>query len=210
MSLKLARRHKVDSRQRALGALARSSMNAPHSYTARVELYVSTFEHKRVQEVSGGYVGVQLAEISTLITSTSVTSNTFRNVLNPLVTIKQNYSGLLEGKIDLTTVLKKYALTERFEEAIRELSNFVDLSQLAAILAWLEESLEDYRLEGFTLLKDPEFNEPLTVAIHIGGCDFEEWRTIVKSIKQKLLEEGFSDLAGKVTIVCIDVFRRTS
>jgi hypothetical protein len=60
------------------------------------------------------------------------------------------------------------------------------------------------------LLKDPEFNEPLTVAIHVGGCGFEEWETIVKSIKQKLLEEGFSDLAGKVTIVCIDVFRRTS
>jgi len=33
---------------------------------------------------------------------------------------------------------------------------------------------------------------------------------IVKSIKQKLLEEGFSDLAGKVTMVCVDVFRRTS
>jgi len=210
LSLKLARRYKVDSRQRAVGALARSSMNAPHLNTARAELYVSTFEHKRVQEVSGGYVGVQLAEVSTLTTSTSVTSNTFRNVLNPLATIKRYYTGLLEGKIDLTTVLKKYALTERFEEAIRGLSDFVDLSQLAAMLAWLEGSLEDYRLEGFTLLKDPESNEPLTVAIHIGGCDFEEWGAIVKSIKQKLLEEGFSDLAGKVTIVCIDVFRRTS
>ena len=131
-------------------------------------------------------------------------------VLNSLTTIKQHYSAVLEGRVDLRAVLEKYALTERFEEAIKELSGFVDLSQLAALLAWLEESLEGYRLESFTLLVDPEFNEPLTVVIHIGGCGFEEWEVIVKSIKQKLLEEGFSDLAGKVTMVCVDVFRRTS
>jgi hypothetical protein len=127
-----------------------------------------------------------------------------------LATIKQYYSAVLEGRVDLRPVLKRYALTERFEEAVEELSSFVDLSQLAAMLAWLEESLEGYRLESFTLLKDPEFNEPLTVAVHIEGCGFEEWEVVEKSIKQKLLEEGFSDLAGKVTIVCIDVFRKTS
>jgi hypothetical protein len=52
--------------------------------------------------------------------------------------------------------------------AIDELSGFVDLSQFAVMLAWLEGLLEGYRLEGFTLLIDPEFGEPLTVAIHIG------------------------------------------
>jgi hypothetical protein len=165
-------------------------MNIPRLHVAHVELSIG---------VSGR-----------VTTSTSIESSALRSVLNPLATIKQYYSAVLEGRVDLRAVLKKYALTERFEEAISELSDFVDLSQLAALLAWLEESLEGYRLESFTLLKDPEFNEPLTVAIHIGGCDFEEWRTIVKSIKQELLEEGFSDLAGKVTIVCIDVFRKTS
>ncbi len=131
-------------------------------------------------------------------------------VLNSLTTIKQYYSAVLEGGVDLRAVLKKYALTERFEEAIRELSGFVDLNKLAAMLAWLKESLEGYELGGFTLLTDPESNEPLTVAIHIKGCGFEEWRPLVRSIKQKLLEEGFNDLAGKVTVVCIDVFRKTS
>ena len=113
----------------------------------------------------------------------------------------------IEDYVSVLEVLKKYALTERFEEAIDELSGFVDLSQLAAMLVWLERSLEGYRLESFTLLKDPEFNEPLTVAIHIGGCGLEEWEMIERSIKQELLEEGFSDLVVKVTIVCIDVFR---
>jgi hypothetical protein len=102
-------------------------------------------------------------------------------------------------------ILKKYALTGRFEEALRELSSFVDPFQLALFLAELER--DGYKLEGFTLLKDPEFGEPLSVAIHIGGCGFEEWEVIVKSTKQKLLEEGFGDLVGKVTIVCIDVFK---
>jgi hypothetical protein len=108
---------------------------------------------------------------------------------------------------DPVAVLRKYALTERFEEAIRELSDFIDLGQLANLLAWLEESLEGYRLEGFTLLRDPEFNEPLTVAIHVKGCGFEEWGTIVKAVKQKLLVDGLVELAGKVTVVCVDVFR---
>jgi len=190
MSLKLARRREVDSRQRALGAPARSSMNIPRLHVARVELSIGVSERVTM--------------------NTSIESSALRSVLNPLATIKQYYSAVLEGRVDLRAVLKKYALTERFEEAISELSDFVDLSQLAALLAWLEESLEGYRLEGFTLLIDPEFNEPLTVAIHIGGCDFKEWRTIVKSIKQELVEESFIDLAGKVTIVCIDVFRKTS
>jgi hypothetical protein len=108
---------------------------------------------------------------------------------------------------DPVAVLKKYALTERFEEAIRELSDFVDLDQLANLLAWLEVNLRGYRLEGFTLLRDPEFNEPLTVAIHVKGCGFEEWRIIVEAVKQRLLGDGLVELAGKVTVVCIDVFR---
>ena len=108
--------------------------------------------------------------------------------------------------MDPRLVLKKYALTDNFEEAIDELSGFVDLSQLATLLAWLEESLEGYRLEGFTLIKDPEFSEPLTVAIHIKGCGFEEWEGVARRVKQRLLDMGLKELAGKTTIVCIDVF----
>jgi len=121
--------------------------------------------------------------------------------------IRQYYTAVREGKIDSTTLLKKYALTEDFEEAVRELDSFIDLDQLTALIAWLEESLEDYKLEGFTIIRDPEFNEILSVAIYIGNCSFEEWRLIVRSIKQKLLEEGFDDLVGSLTIVCIDVFK---
>jgi hypothetical protein len=75
-------------------------------------------------------------------------------------------------------VLRRYALTGDFEEAVEELSSFVDPFQLALLLLKLER--DGYWLEGFTLLKDPEFNEPLTVAIHIKGCGFEEWEAIVK------------------------------
>jgi hypothetical protein len=186
-------------------------MNIPRLHAARVELRVNVSERVKVQDIiSSDYVETQPVETFTMTMNTGIASSALRSVLNPLATIKQYYSAVLEGRVDLRAVLKKYALTERFEEAIDELSGFVDLSRLAAMLAWLEGSLEGYRLESFTLLIDPEFNEPLTVAIHIGGCDFEEWEIIVKSIKQKLLEEGFNDLAGKVTIVCIDVFRRTS
>jgi len=130
-----------------------------------------------------------------------------RDSRSQLPTIQQYYIEILEGKIDLIPVLKKYCIAEDFSEAISELSTLIDLSQLAALLLWLEDSMETYRLEGFTLLKDPEFYEPLTIAIHIGDCDLEEWETIVKTIKQKLIEEGFIDLAGRVTIVCIDLFR---
>jgi hypothetical protein len=102
-------------------------------------------------------------------------------------------------------VLKKYALTDNFEEAIKELSEFVDPFQLAIFLTKLER--DGYKLEGFTLVKDPEFNEPLTVAIHIGGCGFEEWEEVARRVKRWLFDVGLEDLAGKVTIVCIDVFK---
>jgi hypothetical protein len=107
--------------------------------------------------------------------------------------------------VDALGVLRKYALTDNFDEAFKELSGFVDPFQLALLLLKLERG--GYRLEGYTLLKDPEFNEPLTVAVHISGCNFEEWRVVVRSTKRWLLELGLGELAGKVTIVCIDVFR---
>jgi hypothetical protein len=124
-----------------------------------------------------------------------------------LSSITHYYSAIKEGKIDSTSILKKYAMTEYFEEAIAELEKFINLEELAALLAWLEDNLESYKLKEFTLLKDLEFNEPLTVAIHIKSCGFKEWESIVKSIKQKIIEEGFIDLVGRITIVCIDVFR---
>ena len=102
-------------------------------------------------------------------------------------------------------VLKKYTLTDNFEEAIKELSEFVDPFQLALFLTKLER--DGYKLEGFTLVRDPEFNEPVTVAIHIGGCGLEEWEEVARRVKRWLLDAGLDELASRVTIVCIDVFR---
>ena len=102
-------------------------------------------------------------------------------------------------------MLRKYALTTNFDEAVKELSGFVDLNQLALLLRRLEEW--GYNLEGFTLLRDPELGEPLTVAIHVEGCGFEEWEAVEKNIKQRLTDEGLGDLVRRVTVVCIDVFR---
>jgi hypothetical protein len=48
-----------------------------------------------------------------------------------------------------------------------------------------------------------ECREPETVAVHIKGCGLEEWDAIARSVKQQLREEGFVDLAGRVTIVCV-------
>jgi hypothetical protein len=109
---------------------------------------------------------------------------------------------------DALETLRKYALTTNFEEAVRELSGFVDLNQLAQLLLKLEEW--GFRLEGFTLIKDPEFNEPLTVAIHVEGCGLEEWEAVARDIKRRLTDEGLGDLLGRVTVVCIDAFRPTS
>ena len=106
---------------------------------------------------------------------------------------------------EMLEVLRRHALAGNFEEAVKELSSFVDPSKLAKLLKRLEEW--GYELEGFTLLKDPEFGEPLTVAIHIKGCGLDEWEAVVRGIKQRLPEEGLDDLAGKVTIVCIDALR---
>ena len=107
--------------------------------------------------------------------------------------------------VSVLEVLKKYALTENFEEAIKELSSFVDPFQLALFLTKLERG--GCKLEGFTLLRDPESGEPLTVAIHIKGCGFEEWEEAAWRAKRWLLDLGLDELARKVTIICIDLFK---
>jgi hypothetical protein len=107
--------------------------------------------------------------------------------------------------VNVLEVLRRYALTDNFEEALRELSGFVDPFQLALMLRRLEEW--GYDLEGFTLLKDPEFGEPLTVAVHVRGCGFDEWEAVDRRTKQWLLDQGLDELAGRTTVVCIDAFK---
>jgi hypothetical protein len=106
--------------------------------------------------------------------------------------------------VNALEVLRRYAMASDFEEALRELSEFVDPLQLALLLSRLEEW--GFDLEGFTLLRDPESSGPLTVAIHV-ECGLEEWRGVARRAKQWLLDLGLEELAGKTTIVCIDTFK---
>lgn len=137
-------------------------------------------------------------------------STTINYVILVPMGVRQYYVLLTDS--DVERILRKYALADDYSMAVNELSLFVDKRVLASLLYWLADvcGMKGYELEGFILIKDIEYNEPLTVAIHIRGCGFNEWDSLAKSVKQQLRYENLTDLARKVTLVCVDALKEIS
>lgn len=146
------------------------------------------------------------------ISSTHIIYPIASMLLSPLASLKISLYRILLNDSDVKEILRRYALTEYFEKAVEELSDYIDVKMLASLLLWLEDICirRGYKLKGFSLIRDVEYNEPLTIAVYLKGCDLNEWRALAKDVKQKIKEEGLNELAEKATIVCIDAFEEIS
>lgn len=82
-----------------------------------------------------------------------------------------------------------------------EKSRVVDLRRLYAFSLWVKGKVK-LNSQAFGKLEDPEEGF-LTLELYI-HCKDEEWGEIARKVKEEINREGFSDVARKVLIVCVE------
>jgi len=115
-------------------------------------------------------------------------------------TIRQLYDMLRMSREAVLTILKQYIKTDEVIDAIERL-RFLDLEKLASLIIWLTNVLE-LKVTSINLVEDLETEQPQFIGIYIEDCDWDEWKILSRTIKRQLVSEGFSDVAGRVAIVC--------
>lgn len=115
-------------------------------------------------------------------------------------TIRQLYDMLRMSREAVLTILKQYIKTDEVIDAIERL-RFLDLEKLASLIIWLTNVLE-LKVTSIDLVEDLETRQPQFIGIYIEDCDWDEWKILSRTIKRQLVSEGFSDVAGRVAIVC--------
>jgi len=58
-----------------------------------------------------------------------------------------------------------------------------------------------YKVTNVSLVEDLETGELQFVSVYIDNCGWMEWKILSKFVKKRLVEEGFSDIAGRVALV---------
>jgi len=105
---------------------------------------------------------------------------------------------------ELFSILRKHLhLNEESMSVLKRIGGFefVDLWKFASLLLWLVDVLR-YTVIDVSLAEDLETGELQFVTVHIDNCGWEEWKKLSKFVKERLVEEGFSDIAGRVALVC--------
>ncbi|HIP65162.1 MAG TPA: hypothetical protein EYH08_01360 [Pyrodictium sp.] len=115
-------------------------------------------------------------------------------------TIRQLYDMLRMSREAVLTILKQYIKTDEVIDAIERL-RFLDLEKLASQIIWLTNVLE-LKVTSIDLVEDLETGQPQFIGIYIEDCDWDEWKILSRTVKRQLVSEGFSDVAGRVAIVC--------
>lgn len=115
-------------------------------------------------------------------------------------TIRQLYDMLRMSREAVLTILKQYIKTDEVIDAIERL-RFLDLEKLASLIIWLTNVLE-LKVTSIDLVEDLETGQPQFIGIYIEDCDWDEWKILSRTVKRQLVSEGFSDVAGRVAIVC--------
>jgi hypothetical protein len=103
----------------------------------------------------------------------------------------------------LAEVVKRYMLVDDVDAALKELQSFVDLNRFAVFLAWLEVRYGVYGLKGFSIIREFESGNILTVGVLLENCGKDEWSEIAGDVKSYLNSHGLADIAGRVSIICL-------
>jgi hypothetical protein len=102
-----------------------------------------------------------------------------------------------------TEVIKRYMLALNIDTALKELQNFIDVNRFAEFLTWLEQNYGIYGLRGFSIIKEAETDDILTIGVFLENCNKDEWSEIAQKIKNYLNSNGLVDVAEKVSIICL-------
>jgi hypothetical protein len=94
-------------------------------------------------------------------------------------------------------------LALNIDTALKELQNFIDVNRFAEFLTWLEQNYGIYGLRGFSIIKEAETDDILTIGVFLENCNKDEWSEIAQKIKNYLNSNGLVDVAEKVSIICL-------
>ena len=120
-------------------------------------------------------------------------------------TIRSIYSMLQTFRDEeVSSILKQYLKGDVLKR-IKELK-FVDLRKLASLILLLVDTL-GYEVTGVGFAEDLETGKLQFISIYIDGCGWDEWKSLSRSIKKRLVEEGFDDVASRVALVCRKALR---
>ena len=114
--------------------------------------------------------------------------------------IRQLYSMLGESKEDVLAILNQYVETNEVISTIKKLK-FLDLGKLASLIIWLTNVL-NLKVTSINLIEDLETGQPQFIGIYIEECGWDEWKLLSKTVKKRLVNEGFNDVAGRVALIC--------
>jgi hypothetical protein len=79
-----------------------------------------------------------------------------------------------------TEVVKRYMLALNIDTALKELQNFIDVNRFAEFLTWLEQNYGIYGLRGFSIIKEAETDDILTIGVFLENCNKDEWSEIAQ------------------------------
>ena len=74
----------------------------------------------------------------------------------------------------LAGIVKRYALADDADTALKELQSFVDLNRFAMFLARLEQRYGTYGLKGFSIIREFESGNILTIDVYLDNCGKDE------------------------------------
>jgi len=125
----------------------------------------------------------------------------FRESSWHLQSLHQLYKSLKELEMrEVISLLEAYVESKDVLEYIAR-TEFLDIRKLAMLVVWINSSL-NVNVSSIGIVDDPEMGETQFIAVYLNECGWEEWKVLSKTIKSQLVSEGFSDVAGRVAIVC--------
>jgi len=104
-------------------------------------------------------------------------------------------------KDEVIQILKNYVK----EELVDEIEENVSLVDLTSFLLWLDGILEPLNIHIVDVFPfpDAETGETLFIGVELKGCNSRDvWRALSRFIKDKMIKEGFKDLASEIGLIC--------
>lgn len=112
---------------------------------------------------------------------------------------------LSKSRGELINFLSKYASRELADFIMEE--KIVEPRELCSVLTWLERTYAPkYGQIALDAFFDPEEGFQF-LEISFPQCNWDEWKSLAREIKEKIKDSGMHNIASKVGIVCLEALQ---
>jgi len=115
----------------------------------------------------------------------------------------------LAGALSYTSKLDEEELFETLKEYSGLAMNDIvkhykeDIRKILALILWIDEKYSSsYGKPKLGIAQDPELEAPIFAIVAIPYCNKEEWKNIIREVKEEMKKNKLEGLDKKVTILC--------